>query len=258
MVTTEGRFAMTMEPSMRRTGNRLWLAAALVAVLISPGVAVAASSITGTVTFDGKVPALKPLAMDAEPVCHKAHSGKPVPNEMLVLGNGSTMGNIMVWVSKGLPAGKTWPAPKTPVVLEQKGCQYMPHVMGIMIGQPYRILNSDGILHNIHTLPKINPAFNRGQPATVKEMTTTFPKPEAIFQVKCDVHPWMSAYISVYTHPFFSVTGTDGKYTISGLDAGTYEITAWHERLGTQTASITVGANDTKPQNFKFAVPAAK
>ena len=243
---------MMKETSMRGTGNRLSLAAGLLAAALWPGVALAAS-VTGTITFDGKAPTLRPLGMEAEPVCHKMHSGKPVPNEMLALGSGNTMGNIMVWVSKGLPAGKTWPAPKTPVVLDQKGCQYVPHMMGIMVGQAYRILNSDGILHNIHTLPKINPAFNRGQPATVKEMTTTFPKSEAIFQVKCDVHPWMSAYIGVYTHPFFSMTGTDGKYTISGLDAGTYEITAWHERLGTQTASITVGANDTKTQNLKFA-----
>ena len=98
---------MTKELSMRGTGNRLWLAAGLVAVLVWPGVAVAASTITGTITFAGKPPALKPLAMDAEPVCHKKHAGKPVPNEMLVLGTGNTMGNIMVWVSKGLPAGKT-------------------------------------------------------------------------------------------------------------------------------------------------------
>jgi plastocyanin len=239
---------------MRGTRNRLWLAAGLLAVLFSPGVAFAASTVTGTVTFDGKAPNLKPLAMEAEPVCHKMHGGKPAPNEMLALGSGNTMGNIMVWVSKGLPAGKTWPAPKTPVVMDQKGCRYVPHVMGIMVGQPYRILNSDGILHNIHTLPKINPAFNRGQPATVKEMTTTFPKPEGMLQVKCDVHPWMSAFIGVYTHPFFAVTATDGKFTIAGLDAGTYEITAWHERLGTQTASVTVSGSDTKSQNFKFAV----
>ena len=177
---------------------------------------------------------------------------------MLVLGSGNTMGNIMVWVSKGLPAGKTWPAPKTPVVLDQNGCQYKPHVMGIMVGQAYKILNSDGILHNVHALPKINPAFNRPMPATVKEATATFDKAEAVFQIKCDVHPWMSAYVGVFTHPFFSVTGTDGKFTISGLDPGTYEITAWHERLGTQTASVTVGANETKTQNFKFAMPAAK
>ena len=240
---------------MRLTGNGLWLVAVLVAVLGLPGVSFAAATITGTVTFSGKAPALKPLAMDADPACAKMHKG-PVPGEMLILGSGNTMANIMVWVSKGLPAGKTWPAPKTPVVLDQKGCMYAPHVMGIMVGQAYRILNSDGILHNIHTLPKINPAFNRGQPATVKEMSTTFAKPEAIFQVKCDVHPWMNAFIGVFTNPFYSVTGADGKFTISGLDAGTYEITAWHERLGTQTASVTVSGSDTKPQNFKFALPA--
>jgi plastocyanin len=233
----------------------LWVAAGLVAMSVWPGVAFGAASITGTVTFDGKVPSLRPLAMEADPACAKKHA-KPVPAEMLVLGNANSMGNVMVWVSKGLPAGKTWPAPKTPVVLDQKGCMYVPHVMGIMVGQPYKILNSDGILHNIHTLPKVNKSFNQGMPATLKEANTVFEKPEAMFHIKCDVHPWMSAYIGVFTHPFFSVTGTDGKYTISGLDAGTYEITAWHERLGTQTASVTVGASDSKPQNFKFAVPA--
>jgi plastocyanin len=241
---------------MRRTVNGLWVVAGVVAVLALQGVAVAASTVTGTVTFDGKAPALKPLSVEAEPVCHKKHGGKPAPNEALVLGPGNTMANILVFVSKGLPAGKTFPVPKTPVTLDQDGCVYKPHVMGIMVGQTYRILNNDGILHNIHTLPKVNPAFNRGQPATVKEMTTTFGKPENVFQVKCDVHPWMSAYIGVFTHPFFAVTGPDGKFSLPNLDAGTYEITAWHERLGTQSASITVAANETKAQNFKFAVPA--
>ena len=240
---------------MRGTANGLRLAAVLVALAVWPGVATAASSITGTVTFVGKVPNLKPLSMDADPACAKMHKG-PVPAEMLALGSGNTMGNIMVWVSKGLPAGKTWPAPKEPVVLDQKGCMYVPHVMGIMIGQPYRILNSDGILHNIHTLPKVNRQFNQGMPPTMKETTTKFDKPEAMFHIKCDVHPWMSAYIGVFTHPFFSVTSTDGKFTISGLDPGSYEITAWHERLGTQTASVTVGADDKKTQDFKFDTPA--
>jgi plastocyanin len=229
----------------------------LVAMSLCHGVAIAASTITGTVTYDGKVPTLRPLAMDADPACAKKHAG-PVQNEMLMLGKGNTMGNIMVWVSKGLPAGKTWPAPKTPVTLDQQGCLYKPHVMGIMVGQPYRILNSDGILHNIHTLPKVNPSFNKGMPATLKETTTSFGKPEAMFHIKCDVHPWMSAYVAVYTHPFFSVTGTDGKFSIAGLDPGTYEITAWHEKLGTRTATVTVGATDTKTQNFTFAAPGAK
>ena len=239
---------------MRRTVKNVWVAAGLAALSLCPGVAFAAASITGTVTLDGKVPNLKPLAMDADPACAKKHA-KPVPAEMLVLGSGNTMGNIMVYVSKGLPSGKTWPAPKTPVTLDQKGCVYVPHVMGIMVGQPYRILNSDGILHNVHTLPKVNKAFNRAMPASLKEVSTTFDKPEAIFHTKCDVHPWMSAYVGVFTHPFFSVTATDGKFTISGLDPGTYELTAWHERLGTQTATVTVAANDKKAQNFKFASP---
>lgn len=240
---------------MRGTTRRLCLAAGLFVAVMYPGVAFGQSTVTGTVTFDGKVPALKPLAMDADPACAKLHT-KPVPAEMLVLGPGNTMGNILVWVSKGLPAGKTWPAPKTPVTLDQKGCVYVPHVMGIMVGQAYRILNSDGILHNVHALPKINRGFNRPMPATVKESTATFDKAEPVFQIKCDVHPWMSAYVGVFTHPFFHATSTNGQFTISGLDPGTYEITAWHERLGTQTATVTVAANEKKTQNFKFTLPA--
>src|SRR3954447_10085115 len=242
---------------MRVTGNRLFLAASLVAVSLWPGIAAAASTITGIITFDGKAPALRPIAMDADPDCAKKHSG-PVANEMLALGNGNTMGNVMVFVSKGLPAGKTYPPPTTPVTIDQNGCQYKPHVMDIMVGQPYRILNSDGILHNIHTLPKVNASFNKGMTATVKEVTTNFPKAETMFNIKCDVHPWMNAFVGVFTHPFYSITSTDGKFTIAGLDPGTYEITAWQERLGTQTASVRVAPSETKTQPFKFAVPAAK
>ena len=127
-----------------------------------------------------------------------------------------------------------------------------------MVGQPYKILNSDGILHNVHALPKINAGFNKPMPGNLKETTTTFNKPEDVFQIKCDVHPWMSAWIGVFTHPFFSTTSADGKFTIANLDPGTYEITAWHERLGMQKATVTVAANETKSQNFKFAPPAAK
>ena len=237
------------------SGKRLFVAAALAALSISPGLAFAASTVTGTVTFDGKAPALKPLTMDADPACAKKHSG-PVPSEMLLLGTGNTMGNILVFVSKGLPAGKTYPAPKEPVVLDQNGCQYKPHVMGIMVGQPYRILNSDGVLHNVHTLPKINTSYNKAMPATLKEVTTSFSKEESIFNIKCDVHPWMQAWVGVFTHPFYSVTAKDGKFTISGLEPGTYEITAWHERLPAQKVTVTVAANEAKTQNFKFAMPA--
>lgn len=242
---------------MRWTGNKLWLAAGLFAMSAWPSVAVAASSVTGTVTFTGTPPPPRPLDMAADPACAKKHS-TPALNEMLVLGPAKTMGNIIVWVSKGLPTGKTYPAPTAPAVLDQNGCQYKPHVMGIMVGQPYKILNSDGVLHNVHALPKINPAFNKPMPATVKEATVKFDKAEPVFKIKCDVHPWMEAYVAAFDHPFYSVTTADGKFTISGLEAGTYEITAWHERLGTQTATVTVAATGTKTQDFKFGTSAAK
>lgn len=243
---------------MRRTAKGLCLAAGFVAAAAWPGVAFAAgATITGTVTYAGAVPKLPPISMDADPVCAKKHA-TPAANEMLVLGSGNTMGNILVWVSKGLPAGKTWPVPSAPVVMDQNGCEYKPHVMGIMVGQTYRILNSDGVLHNVHALPKVNAQFNRAMPPTLKEATAKFDKPEDVFQIKCDVHPWMHAFLAVFNHPFFSVTGTDGKFTISGLDPGTYTITAWHERLGMQTATVTVAANATGTANLKFTAPGAK
>jgi plastocyanin len=218
------------------------------------GASAGAGTVTGTVVYEGKVPTLKPLSVAAEPMCAKKHA--TVPNEALVLGSGNTMANVLVRVSKGLPAGKTWPAPKEPVVMDQVGCQYVPHVMGIMVGQPFKVLNSDGILHNVHALPKVNRPFNMAMPPARKEATETFAKEEGVFTIKCDVHPWMRSFIGVFSHPFFAVTKADGKFSIANLDPGTYEIEAWHERLGTQKATVTVGATDTKPVSFKFVAPA--
>lgn len=240
---------------MRMKLNSVCLAA--LTLMTAPAAWAAGATITGTVTYEGKVPTLKPIAMDADPACAKKHSA-PVPNEALILGTGNTMGNVIVSVVSGLPAGKTWPAPKDPVTLDQDGCTYKPHVMALMVGQPYRILNSDGILHNVHALPKINPAFNKAMPPTVKEAQVTFEKQEAFFQIKCDVHPWMSAFVGVFAHPFFAVTGPDGKFTISGLDPGTYEIEAWHEKLGTQKATVTIAAGETKSTAFTFSTPGGK
>jgi plastocyanin len=216
--------------------------------------AAGAGTITGTVVYEGKVPNLRPLSVAAEPMCAKKH--ETVPNEALVLGPGNAMANILVRVVGGLPAGKTWPAPKEPVVMAQEGCQYVPHVMGIMVGQPFKVLNDDGILHNVHALPKVNRPFNMAMPPTRKEATESFAKEEGMFTIKCDVHPWMQAFIGVFSNPFFGVTKTDGKFTIANLPAGTYEIEAWHEKLGTQKATVTVGASDTKQASFKFSPPA--
>jgi plastocyanin len=227
--------------------------AALGAAFFIAGQAALAGTITGTAVYDGKVPNLKPLAVAAEPVCAKRHP--TVPNEALVLGAGNSMANVVVRVVSGLPAGKTWPAPTTPVTMDQVGCQYVPHVMGVMVGQRFKVLNSDGILHNVHALSKVNASFNMAMPPTRKEADHTFGKEEGMFVVKCDVHPWMQSFVGVFSHPFFAVTGTDGKFTIKDLPAGTYEIEAWHERLGTQKSTVTVGASDTKTQSFKFAPP---
>ena len=212
-----------------------------------------AGTITGTVVYEGKVPTLRPLSVAAEPMCSKKH--ETVPNEALVLGTGNSMANVLVRVVSGLPAGKTWPAPKEPVVMAQEGCQYVPHVMGIMAGQPFKVLNDDGVLHNVHALPKVNRPFNMAMPPTRKEASETFAKEEGMFIVKCDVHPWMQAFIGVFGNPFFAVTKADGKFALANLDPGTYEIEAWHEKLGTQKATVTVGAA-TKPVNFKFSPPA--
>jgi plastocyanin len=212
-----------------------------------------AGTISGSAVYDGKVPALKPLSVAAEPMCAKKHP--TVPNEALVLGTGNSMANVLVRVVSGLPAGKTYPAPTTPVTMDQVGCQYVPHVMGIMVGQPFKVLNSDGVLHNVHALSKVNPTFNMAMPPTRKEASQTFGKEEGMFVIKCDVHPWMQSYMGVFSHPFFAVTGADGKFTIANLPAGTYEVEAWHEKLGTQKSKVTVGASDTQTASFKFSPP---
>ena len=233
------------------------VALAFVGSLVFVGAARAAN-ITGTVTYDGKVPNLRPLAMDADPVCASKHK-EPVPNQMLELGkSGNTMGNILVRVASGLPAGKTYPPPKDPVVMDQNGCIYQPHVFVIQQGQTWKVLNSDGVLHNVHALPKVNGQFNMAMPPTRKEAEHVFDKPEDPFTIKCDVHPWMTAYTMVSTNPFYSVTKEDGKFTISNLPAGTYEIEAWHEKLGKKTEKITVGESDNKTVDFKFTAPAGQ
>lgn len=214
-----------------------------------------AGDVTGTITYTGKVPTLKPIAMDADPVCKSKHA-TPVPSEALVLGAGNTMGNVMVRV-KG-PVQGSFPVPATPVVIDQKGCQYHPHVLGIRVNQTLQLRNSDGLLHNVHALPKVNTPFNMAMPANRLTADSKFGKEEGMFLVKCDVHGWMTAFVGVFANPFFSVTGTDGKYKISGLPPGNYEIEAWQEKLGTQTAKVTVAADKPAAANFSFAPPAAK
>jgi plastocyanin len=211
-----------------------------------------AGTLSGTAVFEGKAPSLKPIQMGADPTCAKMHS-TPVTPELLVLGDGQTMANVFVQV-KSPPASKA-AASSSPVVIDQKGCMYAPHVVGVRVGQPLQFRNSDGILHNVHGLPKANREFNLGMPATLEEKDTTFNKPEPFFPVKCDVHPWMQAYVAVMTHPYFDVTAKDGKFQIADLPDGTYTLEAWHEKLGTQSQQVTVSGGKAAPVTFTFAVP---
>lgn len=218
----------------------------------APAAVLGSSAVAGKVAFEGKAPSMKPTKMDADPACAAKHSG-PVFPETLVLGDGQTLANVFVQV-KNPPAG-TFPAPAEPVIIDQNGCRYIPHVAGVMAGQALKFRNSDGILHNVHGLPKENREFNIGMPPTLLEKDTVLNKPEAFFPVKCDVHPWMRSYVAVMTHPYFAVSGIDGTFQIPNLPAGTYEIEAWHEKLGTQTASITVADGETGSADFSFSVP---
>jgi plastocyanin len=211
------------------------------------------ATVSGTISYAGTVPSLRPVTMDADPQCAGKHQG-PVPNQVLWLGDGNTMGNVFVKVKSGL-AEKQWPAPAEPAVIDQEGCLYHPHVVGMLAGQSLVFLNSDELLHNVHGLPEENRDFNLGMPATVTRSNVTLERPEPVFPVKCDIHPWMQAYVAVMSHPYFDVTGEDGRFEIRNLPAGTYEIEAWHERLGTQTATVTVEDGGSATSDLTFSTP---
>lgn len=192
--------------------------------------------IAGTMTFEGTPPRARPLRTDSDPRC------TPEPgatSELLVVGTGNGLKNVFVYVKDGLGA-RTYATPTTPVVLDQKGCRYVPHVFGVQAGQTVEISNSDATLHNVHAVPKTNREFNFGQPANVPPVPRVFDKPEIGLPFRCDVHGWMNAYANVVSHPFFAVTKEDGSFEIKGLPPGTYTIEVWHEQLGTQSQSVTV------------------
>jgi len=214
---------------------------------------VQAATISGTIKYEGEVPTFKPIKMDADPICLTKHTEPAMP-QTLVLGEGKALANVFVRIKSGL-AKKDYPVPQEPLVIDQEGCQYSPHVAGIMVGQTLKILNPDGTLHNVHAMGKVNPEFNLAMPKFRTETTKIFDKEEFIIPFKCDVHPWMGAWIAVMAHPYFNVTQKDGKFNIANLPAGTYEIEAWHEKMGTQTQSVAVSEDESKEINFTFTKP---
>jgi len=215
----------------------------------APADQASAATVTGKVKFEGTAPAPQPIKLSSDPYCQKANPGLATENE--VVGKDGALGNVFVYVKDGL-GNRTFAAPSNPVVLDQKGCHYAPHVLGIQVGQPLQIVNSDDTLHNVHGLPKANKEFNQGQPIQGMKMTHTFSTKEVMVPFKCDVHGWMNAWIGVLDHPYYAVTSADGSFSLKGLPPGTYTIEAWHEKLGTQTQTVTVGEKETKDVAFTF------
>jgi len=210
----------------------------------------AGGTVTGKVRFTGAKPLMAKIDMSDESVCKAKYTAPPTEETVVVNPNG-TLANVFVYVDSGLPANYAAPAPTEDVVLDQNGCRYHPHVLGIRVGQKLAIKNSDGILHNIKAMGKLNRTFNVSQPTS---MTTerVFTAREVMVPLECNVHGWMQAYLGVLPHPFFAVTGTDGSFSLKGLPPGTYTIKAWHEKYGTQVATVTVTAGGAKTQDFTF------
>jgi len=213
-----------------------------------------AGDIKGTVTLTGTAPKNEPIRMNADPICIKQTNG-PQSQETYAV-SGDKLANVFVYVKDGL-GNYVYDPPAAGIKLDQHGCRYTPHVFGVRVGQPIEIINSDPTLHNIHAMPKANPEFNNGQPIQGMKMTHTFTAKEVMVPFKCDVHGWMNAYVGVLDHPYFATTEKDGKFELKDLPPGTYTIEAWHEKLGPQTASVTVGQKETKDVNFTFKAPAA-
>lgn len=217
-----------------------------------PAEPLGSSTIGGAIRYDGPRPALRPLSMDADPACAARHA-EPVFPEILEVDEQAGLANVLVHVTSGLPGGP-YPLAEAPVI-DQQGCRYTPRVAGIMVGQELEVLNSDDLLHNVHSLSEVNRPFNRAMPAAIKRATFSFTDVEPAFRIKCDVHPWMSTYLAVFDHPYFAVTGPDGSFEIPGLPAGTYEIEAWHERLGTLKSAVTLLDGLPATVELTFAPP---
>lgn len=222
----------------------------------APGMAPVAAApagggtVTGVVDFTGAAPANPTIDMTEEAACKGKYPAAPA--DPVVMVTDGKLANVIVYVKSGLPAGQTYPVPNEAAVIDQQGCLYHPRALAVMVGQKIQIKNSDPVLHNIKAVPTKNRGFNISQPKEGMTTERSFTVEEMTVPLECNVHGWMRANVAVLSHPFFATTGADGAFTISGLPAGTYEIEARHEKLGTKTMSVTVPATGSAPANFSF------
>jgi plastocyanin len=209
-----------------------------------------AGTIHGTVQYGGTAPQPAVLQMAADPYCVTAHAGQTVLSEQLVVNDNNTVRWTFIHLSAtggALPAGTA-----ETVELDQVGCMYQPHVLGMQAGATIRVVNSDQTLHNVNAQPRNNRSFNVAQPIPGMAIERTFENPEIMVPVRCDVHPWMQAYVGVVPHNFFAVSGDDGSFSLDGVPPGDYVLEAWHESLGTQTMNVTVRDGETATADFTF------
>jgi plastocyanin len=198
-------------------------------------------SVSGSVKFDGTKPKPTKIDMSQDAACAK----KGENTAETYAGDGANLANVFVYVKDGL-GGRTFDTPSTPVEINQEGCRYHPHVLGVMTGQQVKILNSDDTTHNIHPTPQANREWNESQPPKGAPLEKTFAREEIMLPVKCNQHPWMKMYISVMKNPYFAVTDKDGKYTIKDLPPGDYTLAFVHEKAGETTQKVTVAAKEDK------------
>jgi hypothetical protein len=221
--------------------------------------------VTGVVTFEGEPPGRVVVRMGGDPMCVPRHPftlpGRNITatlSEATIVNEKGGIANVFVYVRDGL-GNRVYATPSAPVVLDQGGCQYEPHVFGVFVGQPIAIKNSDPTPHNVHAQPHSNEPFNFSQQPSTPAVTRMFDKPEIGIPLKCDLHGWMNAYANVVTNPFFAVTKEDGTFELHGLPTGTYTIEAWHEEFGRQTQQVTIAdASTSAMAEFTFKADPAR
>lgn len=210
-------------------------------------------SIKGVVAFKGVAPEARKIQMGSDPVCEQKGQGATFED---VLVHDGKLQNVFVYVKSGLPQN-SFQTPSAEAVLDQSGCRYVPHVLGVQTNQVVKILNSDNTSHNVHPVPQKNREWNENQYPSAPPIMKRFSEPEVLIPVKCNQHSWMKAYVGVLAHPFFAVTGADGSFNLKGLPPGDYEVEAWHEKLGAKTAKVTVKEKAEADAPFEFSAATA-